>query len=857
MPLNAVLVSLKLVGGYAVRAVLGIIVLVIGVLVLGWWGANNNVVTMENQITQSATEVVEGTTHPVDVSVSGRDIRVSGLVDSDAEKAALVDDLDDIDGRRVVLDDLRVLPTASPYVFQSVVTGDGQSFAGNTPTDGARASFAARIGDAPSQELVLAAGMPDANWTGVVGNGLDALGALKRGELLISDRDVTLTGLAALPENEAAALDALASLPDGYTVSTDIELEDDGTPMRLSMALANGGATAQGKVPAGVDPSQLLSYVGSDVDAAGVEIAKIAGPTPEWAGFASTGVAALGRLDAGDLTVSGTDMMLSGIATRAERTAAEAALSAIGEPYTVTSDISLLDDGKPFSLNAKFDGNAVVSSGKVPFDVDAGLANTALGVAGRSNVNVAEIADPDGAWTARADQALLALADLKAGELQIEDTDVRLTGSATRAGKAAAEAKIAGIAGATSDITIFDDGEPFALNVDFDGSSATGGGKLPFGMTGADVNGALGVDVAADYALAEIESPDGSFQAASAAGLNALSKLQSGTLSLVDQDLRLTGTALTPDNGAQISAMLNNLPAGYDVATEYDYIDDGTPPAFNVDFTADNGARLSGKLPAGLTAPDIAQALNLTSIQSTATEGLVGVPEVASDALQKLSGWMPELESATFVSRANDVELDAVAAPGVDIELLTEGLSADFPQAVEVTEVVDLPDVGTERVNALTGVAERFSGTAWTPVFDFNPNLEACQRQSIDILAANKVNFVTGQARLDAKSVRAVNALAGLIRHCISTGELWAEVGGHTDSVGGADGNQRLSQARASAVQSALLDRGIPADRLAAVGYGEERPIASNDTDEGRAANRRTEITWSGTAPVQPETEGE
>ena len=67
-------------------------------------------------------------------------------------------------------------------------------------------------------------------------------------------------------------------------------------------------------------------------------------------------------------------------------------------------------------------------------------------------------------------------------------------------------------------------------------------------------------------------------------------------------------------------------------------------------------------------------------------------------------------------------------------------------------------------------------------------------------------------------------------------------VEGHTDSVGSASLNQTLSESRANAVRDFLIDKGIGADRLVAAGYGEDRPIANNNTRSGRSQNRRVEI---------------
>lgn len=69
------------------------------------------------------------------------------------------------------------------------------------------------------------------------------------------------------------------------------------------------------------------------------------------------------------------------------------------------------------------------------------------------------------------------------------------------------------------------------------------------------------------------------------------------------------------------------------------------------------------------------------------------------------------------------------------------------------------------------------------------------------------------------------------------------EIAGHTDSVGSDAYNQQLSERRAGSVAAQLSSRGVPTSRVVTVGAGEMHPVASNETDEGRAQNRRVEIT--------------
>ncbi|TXH65536.1 MAG: OmpA family protein [Thermomonas sp.] len=101
------------------------------------------------------------------------------------------------------------------------------------------------------------------------------------------------------------------------------------------------------------------------------------------------------------------------------------------------------------------------------------------------------------------------------------------------------------------------------------------------------------------------------------------------------------------------------------------------------------------------------------------------------------------------------------------------------------------------------------------------------------------VTFDFARYELKPQFYPALNTVAGTLREYHQT---IVEVSGHTDSVGSDAANQTLSERRANAVAAYLTGQGVQQSRLEVVGMGERYPVAGNDTDSGRALNRRVEI---------------
>lgn len=121
-----------------------------------------------------------------------------------------------------------------------------------------------------------------------------------------------------------------------------------------------------------------------------------------------------------------------------------------------------------------------------------------------------------------------------------------------------------------------------------------------------------------------------------------------------------------------------------------------------------------------------------------------------------------------------------------------------------------------------------------------NLDREACVGRFEILSRTGNIYFRTGSARLDGKSTPLLDNLHDIVNRCP---DLNIEISGHTDSDGSNAANQSLSERRAASVASYLQSKGIPASRMAVVGYGEARPLVDNTTAQNKARNRRIEFS--------------
>ena len=180
------------------------------------------------------------------------------------------------------------------------------------------------------------------------------------------------------------------------------------------------------------------------------------------------------------------------------------------------------------------------------------------------------------------------------------------------------------------------------------------------------------------------------------------------------------------------------------------------------------------------------------------------------------------------------------------LSALSNGAMTVTPDTLAVTGNTGNPDASTEIASLLAG--KLGEGATFDidvtyqekldPVLGL-PTPDECEAEIGNVLKVSKINFEPSSATIDASALETMDDIAEILKSC---GDMLLEIQGYTDSQGREEMNLALSQSRAESVLNELRARRVLTGSFVAKGYGEERPIADNATEEGREANRRIEF---------------
>lgn len=316
-------------------------------------------------------------------------------------------------------------------------------------------------------------------------------------------------------------------------------------------------------------------------------------------------------------------------------------------------------------------------------------------------------------------------------------------------------------------------------------------------------------------------------------GIRAVAELGAATITFSDADVTLLAASTVPQSAFDkvVGELETRLPAVFSLTStlEKETSAPQGPAEFTATLSEDDRVELRGRLTDSMQRSAVdafaraafegAEVLTATRVDETLPEGwpirvLAGLAALA------------EVEYGSVLVRADTV--------------VVTGVTGSLEARRRITQILSgrLGPGQTFRVDV------RYD-EALDPIASL-PTPAECVAQVNAVIAETKITFTPASAELTIEARPVLDALAAILVTCPP---MQMEIAGHTDSQGSEGGNKALSQARAEAVLLALQGRRVDTSGMNAVGYGEAVPIADNETEAGREANRRIEFVPLG-APV-------
>ena len=298
--------------------------------------------------------------------------------------------------------------------------------------------------------------------------------------------------------------------------------------------------------------------------------------------------------------------------------------------------------------------------------------------------------------------------------------------------------------------------------------------------------------------------------------LDQVSKLKDGKVTISDTKISLSGMARELGGREAIAVALKNLPEGFSIASN-----EVKAPPYIFQANKDPVAltlTLTGYVPDNNVHAAIVAAAGRKFFSEKVVDNLkasLGSPPGFAGAVVPALGALSRLSTGTLVVSDREVKLSGDALYDTAPGQLRGNLVKDFPQGWQLKADISVKP-------------------AAAPV-----DATVCQQLFSEVLAKGTIRFKSGRSNLDLDSAGLLDHLIEIALRCPTTN---IEVAGHTDTDGDRATNQALSEKRAQAVVDYLVKAGLPAGRFAAIGYGSTQPVAANDTDDGKARNRRIEF---------------
>ena len=787
-------------------------------------------------------------------------------------------------GSIVVLDPPRI---EDYWISATRQPGGLTVFDGYAPDEATRQALGQSEG-ADITWLKLGRGAPE-RYQSAVDFGLAALGQMSEGRFALRDNIVTLTGIAGSATDYEALLATMAqSAPQGLVLARAEILAPRAAQYEWSATKdASGKVALSGLVPSPDAEAALLAAAGAD---ATETMTYASGEPNNFVASAQTGLTLLQWLGDGKVSFDGTGWLVTGTAkTPVDKGALEAdfvtrQLAGAGWSMAVAAPAPTIPEISPYTWSATRTAEGIVLAGHVPV---ASLQRYLAVHAGAGATDTTALATgaPDN-FAAAATAALNAVLSLEQGAATYDGTTWSLTGTAptaeSRDATLAALATAIDTSGWSIDVSAPDPVPVPTVPYVWSATKPANGVVTLTGLIPVDaLQRFVAVRAGAgtiDQTTIDPTAPAG-FANDVLAAIDALAALTEGSVHYDGTQWSIEGTLGTVEDSAAIDAALatattpadawqltllgpppSDVPAEEPVLAEQPVEDPLAPAeptpeepateplvvqpveepevpatptvdpayAFSASRAADGAVMLSGQVPvdsalryfAAITQGDIAA----VTLADGAPETFLPSAQTGLRALLQLTQGQLDFANGAW-------SLSGTAPDAATRDAVLAAVAAD--SAATWTTTIEIPQPVAELV-AVTPPAD--------PVPAAKVDIAACQAPLADFSARNAILFQSGAAIIAAESEPALDELARDLAICP---DAVVYIEGHTDADGDEQLNLALSVARAEAVVTALVERGIAPARLYAVGYGESTPIADNETSAGKRLNRRIVVTMT------------
>ncbi len=831
----------------------GILAVAILTALSTWFRAD----VVEGDLTAKATSDLAAE-HPwSSVELDGRDLTLKGVAPSDEAAASALQIADSAYDVRVAIDGTEAPAVASPFILRAEKNDGKITLTGNYPDEDTRTSIveaatAAAPGFEVVDEMTLASGAPE-GFSELGAFALSRLQGLSAGAFELSDSKLAINGLASgMDEYDTVIADLAGSLPGaGEVVSQEITpptvspynwaADYDGSAVTLTGLAPN--ADARTAIEAAIQTELPDVSVTNNLRIAAGAPAEFKSATDYAAGF-------FPLLSQGRTSFEDNAFSVSGVAkSSSEFVAVEQRVGELPSGYTL-ADNSVQPVGvSPFVWSIKNDGETITLDGFSPSVTVRDETGTKVQSAfpDANVVNNLRIAGGEPTTYAPSiDFSVDLLKHFSSGEISISDSDVFVEGKTDDIDLYdAANAKVAdGVDGATIQSQIEAPAvSPYRWSVakNANGVTVRGNAKDTSDAEAAidTVKSAFGSATVTDRQVIGSGQPAG-FSEARDVLSSLVNKLEAGQGNMVDQAMSVTGRASSEGLAKSIETELQaKAPAGFTasanilwpvaeapVAPSAPEVPVADPYRWSVS-KLESGVTVLGNVADEAEGASVIDAVKSRLAVSEVTDKQVvaqGKPDGFDEARILITSGVRYLEAGQGNIIGNKLSVTGRAKNENIKNLIDRVLEKGAPAGFETSTNIVFPK--SEKIVATTTPAPAVTA-------------EACQQAIVDAVDGRKIQFETARAVILPESEPLLKSVLDAANKCP---QLRIQVAGHTDSRGSETYNQGLSEARAQAVLTYLTSAGMSADRLEAKGFGETSPIETNDTAEGRSANRRIEF---------------